>query len=132
MSLHPTLEAIVVVILGVLLLPAFIAMGPLAWVVLGGMLLIGIVQVHRGRDRNEKGVERPTHCPNCGVRIDAYAEEYERRDDSQWQVQYCPDCGAPLAPETGKEPRPSRGNCPDCGAVVDPADSECDYCHAEL
>lgn len=132
MSLHTALKAIGIVFVGLLLLPAFVAMGPVGWTVVGVMLMIGVLQVHRERSRDDSAGKRPAYCPNCGSQIDAYADDYETRVATQWQVEYCPDCGAPLASGTESESRPRRGNCPDCGAVVDPEDSECDYCRAEL
>lgn len=130
MSLPTALKLVALLVVGLLLLPAFLAMGPLGWVVIGSMFVVGAVQVHRKRSA-ETGDGRPEYCPNCGRELD---DEVFATDDSddEWEVGYCPDCGAPVRDGTETESRTRKVNCPDCGSPNDPDDEECEYCDAAL
>lgn len=133
MSLQTALKAVGLVVVGLMLLSAFIAMGPVGWVVIGTMVAIGVIQVHRNRRRSEdEAGDAPAYCPNCGADLDAAAYERQAGADSQWKLNYCPECGAPVAPDSSGDAAPRPQNCPDCGALNDPGETECDYCHADL
>ncbi len=77
MSLETALKGIGLVTVVWFLFWALVAMGPLGWIVLGPILLIGIVQVYRKRDERR----RQNHAASTAG------------------VQNCPDCGAPNDPE---------------------------------
>lgn len=133
-SLPTALKVVALLFVGLLLVPAFVAMGPLGWAVIGSMFLVGAIQVHRGRNRStEAGGGRPDYCPNCGTELDEDVFATDDPDDD-WEVGYCSACGAPIrgGDDTGSESRVRRVNCPDCGAPNDPDDDECEYCEASL
>lgn len=130
-SLPIALKVVALLVVGLLLIPAFLAMGPIGWVAIGSMFLVGVVQVHRERSAKSSG-GRPEYCPNCGAGLDddVFATD---EPDNAWAVCYCPDCGAPLEDDDpGSESKPRRANCLDCGAPNDRGDDECGYCGAEL
>ena len=139
MSLHVALQVLGLLVGGYLLFVTILAMGPIGLVVFVPLLAIGAVQVYRNRTRgsdSDSGSARPNYCRHCGeaVATDAFGEH---EDDDQWEVQYCPDCGAPLESATksdrgtdGTSGRPT--NCPDCGAPNDTSRTTCTHCDGEL
>lgn len=132
MSLGTALKAVGLVVVGLVLLWTFVAMGPIAWVVIGTMLAVGVIQVHRERRRGaDEGDETPAYCPNCGTEIEV---AYDAAGDAggEWAINFCPECGAPVAPDSESEAAARPQNCPDCGALNDPLATECEYCHADL
>lgn len=130
MSLPTTLKVVALLVVGLLLIPAFVAMGPIGWVVIGSMFLVGVVQVHRKRSSASGGV-RPEYCPNCGSEIDD--DVFAADDpDEEWEMGYCPACGAPIRGDDGSESRARPVNCPNCGAPNEPDEEECAYCEADL
>lgn len=133
MSLPTALKIVALLFVGLLLIPAFLAMGPLGWVVIGSMFVVGAVQVHQNRKKSaEAGDGRPEYCPNCGAELDDGVFATDDPDD-EWEVSYCPDCGAPVrGDDSGNESKVRKVNCPDCGSPNDPTDEKCDYCDAEL
>lgn len=113
------------------MLPAFLAMGPIGWVVIGSMFVVGVVQVHRKRSA-DSGEGRPECCPNCGSESDDVVLATDDADD-EWEVGYCPDCGAPIRDDdAGDDSKVRNVNCPDRGSPSDPDDVACDYCEAPL
>ncbi|WP_436344978.1 hypothetical protein [Natronorubrum sp. FCH18a] len=144
MSLRTALQVVGLLAAGYLLIVVLLAMGPIGLFVFGPLLVIGAVQVYRNRTRrggSESVSESPSYCRHCGAAIDVDAFDDEREADGPWEVRYCPDCGAPLEPET----KTDRGadtvetgsagrtkNCPDCGAPNEPDRTTCTHCDAEL
>ena len=149
MSLRTALLAVGLLVVGYVLFVAFLAMGPIAWVVFGTMILIGIIQVYRTRRAPDRDSGTDAQfCANCGAELafelvdgdDTRVEDDQIEDDEgdtgEYSVNYCSSCGAPV-PSTsdgdadgGVERR--RRNCPDCGAPNDPDRTACDYCGAAL
>lgn len=132
MSLRIALQAVGIVVVGLLLLMTLLAMGPVAWLVVGTMVAIGVLQVHRKRRqrRERRAGEGTTYCANCGSEVDL--EAYD--DDPAWEVAHCTDCGAPVETATGPatDDATSRRNCPECGSPNGPEATTCTYCDAEL
>ncbi|AUX07781.1 hypothetical protein AArcSl_0124 [Halalkaliarchaeum desulfuricum] len=134
MSLRTALLAVGILVVGYVLFVTVLAMGPLGWIVVGTMLLIGMIQVYRKRrGLNRDGETPPRFCANCGAELaPEFGEGDVEGEDSEFGVNYCSSCGAPVpsAADTATEKR--RCNCPDCGARNDADRSECDYCGAVL
>lgn len=132
MSLRIALQAIGLLVVGYVLFVAFLAMGPVAWVVFGAMLAIGILQVHRKRRQHDQETgDGPQFCANCGAKLDH--ETGENSSGSQaFAVNYCGSCGAPVPSTADTAPAAQRANCPECGALNDAERTECDYCEATL
>ena len=132
-SLPTALKIVALLFVGLLLIPAFLAMGPLGWVVVGSMFVVGAVQVHWNRKKPAgAGDGRPEDCPNCGAEIDDEVFATDAPDD-EWEVGYCQDCGAPVGEDdSGNESRVRTVNCPDCGSPNDADDGQCRYCDAAL
>lgn len=130
MSLHTALQAIGIFIIGILLLGAFLEMGPLAWIIFGTMIVLGVLQVQRQRSRRA-GEDDTTYCANCGTEVDF--EIFDGNDDEDsWDVAYCTRCGAPVDPEISSGAVSGPVNCRDCGSPNDPDDQRCRYCEAPL
>lgn len=131
MSLPTVLKILALLIVGLLLVPAFVAMGPIGWVAIGSMFLVGVVQVHRERSAASSG-GRPEYCPNCGTELDDDVFATDGPGD-EWEVGYCSACGAPIrGDEAADESKVRKVNCQDCGAPNEPEDEECEYCEADL
>lgn len=132
MSLPTALKVVALLVVGLVLIPAFVAMGPLGWAVIGSMILVGAVQVHRSRKRDSRADDGlPKYCPNCGTELDD--DVFGGEADGDWKVGYCIECGVPI--EAGSDDEDSvakRTNCPDCGAPNESGADECEYCDAEL
>lgn len=121
MSLRIALQGVGIVVAGLVLLWGFLAMGPLAWVVIGTMLVIGVLQVLRDRRRSKsESGELPAYCANCGSALALDAHVAGGSEDAEWELDYCPDCGAPVAPAGASGSVGKTRNCPDCGAPNDP------------
>lgn len=131
MSLPTVLKVAALVVVGLLLTPVFVAMGPIGWVAIGSMFLVGVVQVHRKRSAVSGGA-RAEYCPNCGIELDDDAVATDV-SEVEWEVAYCPDCGATVrGKDSYSRSRVHKMNCRDCGAPNDRGAEECDYCEAAL
>lgn len=133
MSLRIVLQAIGTVVVGGMLLLAFLSMGPVGWVVIGAMFVIGVLQVHRNRRRGDRNSgDMPAYCANCGAALPVDAFDSDDLEDSEYETDYCSRCGAPVVPEPQDSSASTQRNCPDCGALNEPGADECNYCHADL
>lgn len=132
MSLRIALQALGLLVVGYVLFVAFLAMGPIAWVVFGAMLVIGILQVHRKRRQPDPETGGgPQFCANCGAKLDREIDE-NSPGSQEFEVNYCSSCGAPVPSTADTAPAAQRTNCPECGAPNDAEQTECDYCEATL
>lgn len=132
MSLRIALQAIGLLIVGYLLLVAFLAMGPIGWAVFGTMSVIGLVQVYRSRRRRARTTDdRPKFCANCGAEL-AYELDDSSADSSGFETNHCSSCGAPVPSPSETSPTVRRKNCPECGAPNDAEETTCNYCEATL
>lgn len=129
MSLHTALQAIGIVIVGTLLFGTLLDMGPLAWVIFGTMLVLGVLQVQRRR-RNRAAEDDDAYCANCGTELDF--ELFDAEGGDQWGVAYCPSCGAPVNSDRDADAFGGTMNCPDCGSPNDAGNERCQYCETPL
>ncbi|MFC4438726.1 MULTISPECIES: zinc ribbon domain-containing protein [Natrialbaceae] len=106
MTVRAGLQAIGLLTAIYLLFLTFAALGPLGWLFFGALLVIGLVQGYRGRTRE-------------GVAEDG-------------ETGYCPECGAPIAPDSEHGSDARSVNCDACGAPNDPKRTTCEYCDATL
>lgn len=108
-------------------------MGHIAWGVIGKMLVTDELQVRRDRRRSKPNTgERPAYCANCGsaLTLDVYGADGS--DDTEWELNFFPDCDAPMAPQAENVAGRRKKNCPDCRAPNDPDEDGCTSCQAEL
>ncbi|MDR5673116.1 Zn-ribbon domain containing protein [Halalkaliarchaeum sp. AArc-CO] len=127
MSLRTALLAVGLLVVGYVLFVAFLAMGPIAWVVFGTMILIGMIQVYRTQRAPDRDSEsEPRFCANCGAELafepvdedgdgedgdgaDGDGEDGDGKDGEssdgqdehrEYSVNFCSSCGAPVPDAT--------------------------------
>ena len=106
MTVRAGLQAIGLLVVCYLLFSAFVALGPLGWLLFGTLLVIGLVKGYRGRTRESA--------------------------DESGETDYCPECGAPIAPAAEHGSGAGPVNCDACGAPNDPERTTCKHCNTEL
>ncbi|QCS41588.1 hypothetical protein [Natrinema versiforme] len=126
---------------------AFLAMGPIGWLVFGTLLAVGVIQVHRKRaTETSRPDDVSGYCPDCDVTVDLEVadgdgEGGDRADPSDPSVRYCPNCGESIDSDgdvenaaDSRDARRATGttNCAACGAPNDPERTTCKHCDAAL
>lgn len=132
MSLRIVLLAIGGVFVGWILFWTLLAMGPIAWVVIVPMLIIGLVQVYRKRAKMETAADGVYYCANCGTEISRTTADGERADGPDRELNYCTNCGEPVEIDEREDAAQRVQNCAACGAPNDPDAEACTHCHAAL
>ncbi|ELY68132.1 hypothetical protein [Natrinema versiforme] len=126
-----------------LLLLGFIAMGPIGWLVVGTLLAVGVIQVHRKRARETDRTHTETgYCPDCGatIELESASGDGEGGDRVVPSVRYCPNCGESIdsegdtenAADSSAPGQTGTTNCAACGAPNEPDRTTCKHCDAAL
>lgn len=131
MSLRIVLAAVGLVTVGWVLFWTLVAMGPIAWVVIVPMLVVGVVQVYRKR-RGRRPDDGVRYCPNCGAEIVPPTDDGEAAAPTDRPTVYCVNCGESVDIDGASDATPTVRNCPECGSPNDPDAGACEYCDAAL